>query len=70
MYRPKFVYQPVIFVILTMVAMSLELLDFPPWRRILDAHALWHFSTIALIPFWYSFLIQDAVDDGWRPEKS
>ncbi|CAG0924772.1 unnamed protein product [Notodromas monacha] len=39
--------------------MALELLDFPPFLWTLDAHALWHLSTIPLIPLWYSFVIDD-----------
>jgi hypothetical protein len=34
--------------------MALELLDFPPFLWILDAHALWHLTTVPLIPLWYS----------------
>jgi len=41
----------------------LELLDFPPigpfGLRLLDAHALWHLSTIPVVKLWYSFLIRD-----------
>ena len=33
--------------------MSLELLDFPPWRGMIDAHALWHLGTIAPTILWY-----------------
>lgn len=29
------------------LAMSLELFDFPPWARMLDTHALWHLGTVA-----------------------
>jgi hypothetical protein len=28
------------------LAMSLELLDFPPWGGYLDAHSLWHLGTV------------------------
>lgn len=52
-----------------MGAMSLELLDFPPLGRILDAHALWHAATVPIGVLWYDFLIEDALDDGWRPIK-
>lgn len=31
----------------------LQLLDFPPILWLLDAHSLWHFSTIPLPLFWY-----------------
>jgi post-GPI attachment to proteins factor 3 len=36
-----------------MLAMSLELLDFPPIWGILDAHSLWHLGTIAPTVLWY-----------------
>ena len=48
-----------------MCAMSLELLDFPPIGRILDAHALWHAATVPIGEMWYNFLIEDALDEGW-----
>ncbi|KAI9184685.1 hypothetical protein H9P43_003740 [Blastocladiella emersonii ATCC 22665] len=42
-------------------SMVLELLDFPPLAgRSLDAHALWHLSTIFIIPSWYKFIASDA----------
>ena len=68
-YRPKCASQAALGVALTMAAMSLELLDFPPFARILDAHALWHAATIPIAELWYNFLITDALDDGWRIER-
>ncbi|KAK8246906.1 Mn2+ homeostasis protein [Phyllosticta capitalensis] len=44
-------------------AMSLELLDFPPWGGMVDAHALWHAGTIIPTVWWYSFLVKDAEED-------
>ncbi|KAI7857453.1 Per1-like protein, partial [Circinella umbellata] len=38
----------------------LEVFDFPPIGRVLDAHSLWHFSTIFVAPLWYHFIIQDS----------
>jgi post-GPI attachment to proteins factor 3 len=35
------------------LAMSLELLDFPPWLGCLDAHSLWHLGTVAPTVLWY-----------------
>lgn len=35
------------------LAMSLELFDFPPWWRMLDAHALWHLGTVGPTIWWY-----------------
>lgn len=54
---------------MTMTAMGFELLDFPPIGRILDAHALWHAATVPVTEFWYGFLIEDALDEGWRAER-
>ncbi|KAF2432797.1 Mn2+ homeostasis protein Per1 [Tothia fuscella] len=45
------------------LAMSLELFDFPPWKGMLDAHSLWHLGTVGPTIWWYSFLIKDAQDD-------
>jgi hypothetical protein len=42
------------------MAMSLELLDFPPVADALDAHALWHAATILPAMWWYRFLIHDS----------
>ncbi|KIJ63364.1 hypothetical protein HYDPIDRAFT_92761 [Hydnomerulius pinastri MD-312] len=65
-YRPPFAYKAGIFVFLTTAATALELFDFPPLWRILDAHALWHLSTAPIAKFWYEFLIEDSQDEGWR----
>ncbi|KAL6546988.1 hypothetical protein OROMI_022709 [Orobanche minor] len=42
------------------VAMLLEIFDFPPYRGFLDAHALWHASTIPLTYTWWNFIKDDA----------
>lgn len=42
------------------MAMSLELLDFPPWWFIFDAHSLWHACTVPIVLMWYRFWIADA----------
>jgi hypothetical protein len=36
------------------LAMSLELLDFPPWNGLIDAHSLWHLGTVVPTAWWYS----------------
>lgn len=69
-YRPAFVNKAFVFVLLTTAATALELFDFPPWRFVIDAHALWHLSTVPITKFWYDFLVEDALDDGWRLQKS
>ena len=56
----------VVAVILVSLSMGLELLDFPPWAWILDAHALWHASTIFIIPMFYKFTVQDI---QWESSK-
>ena len=65
-YRPSYASKPAIFVLCTMFAMTFELLDFSPWFRVIDAHALWHLSTAPLAAIWYEFLIEDSLDDGWK----
>ncbi|CAM9427530.1 unnamed protein product [Ectocarpus sp. 4 AP-2014] len=47
-------------IILLNAAILLEVNDFPPLFRLLDAHAIWHFTTIPLMFHWYHFVIQDA----------
>jgi hypothetical protein len=69
-YRPSFVNKALVFVLLTTAATAFELLDFPPWMFVVDAHALWHLSTVPITKFWYDFLVEDALDDGWRLQKN
>ncbi|KAG6837238.1 hypothetical protein H0H93_012632 [Arthromyces matolae] len=68
-YRPKYANKAAVFVVLTTVATALELFDFPPWGRIIDAHALWHLSTAPIGLFWYDFLVEDALDSGWTSQR-
>lgn len=42
------------------LAMLLEIYDFPPYEGYLDAHALWHATTIPLTYIWWSFIKDDA----------
>ena len=69
-YRPAFVNKALVFVLVTTAATALELLDFPPWMFIIDAHALWHLSTVPITKLWYDFLVEDALDEGWKLQKS
>ncbi|KAL1667480.1 Per1-like-domain-containing protein, partial [Schizophyllum commune] len=65
-YRPAFVGKVALFVALTTAATALELLDFPPWGLVIDAHSLWHLATAPIAIVWYRFLIEDASDESWR----
>ncbi|RWR87591.1 post-GPI attachment to proteins factor 3-like protein [Cinnamomum micranthum f. kanehirae] len=42
------------------LAMLLEIYDFPPYEGYVDAHALWHATTIPLTYLWWSFIKDDA----------
>lgn len=44
----------------TTMAMSFELFDFPPIKRTIDAHSLWHLATAFIARGWYDFLVKDA----------
>ncbi|RDB26240.1 Protein PER1 [Hypsizygus marmoreus] len=68
-YRPSFVGKAGVFVVLMTAATTLELFDFPPWGRIIDAHSLWHLSTAPIAMLWYTFLIEDALDGSWREQR-
>ena len=49
------------FVVLSLTASALlEVFDFPALWRILDAHSLWHFSTIPCIRLYWKFLLKDS----------
>ncbi|SGY38123.1 BQ5605_C003g01962 [Microbotryum silenes-dioicae] len=54
---------PVLPLLLLPLLTSLELLDFAPigvfGLRLVDAHALWHASTIPVVSLWYRFLAED-----------
>lgn len=43
------------------VAMVLNLYDFPPYRAVVDARALWHATMIPLSYLWWSFVRDDSV---------
>lgn len=47
-------------VLLLTLAACLEILDFPPLLRALDAHALWHLATVPIAAMWYDWIIEDA----------
>jgi len=55
------------------LAPALELFDFPPLLRLVDAHSLWHCATIPLTYFWYQWLANDAREcvrtTGWHADR-
>lgn len=42
-----------------LISLPLELYDFPPIGWILDAHALWHASSLLVIVAWHKFVLGD-----------
>ncbi|CAJ2502033.1 Uu.00g048860.m01.CDS01 [Anthostomella pinea] len=54
---------PGVIVVWLGLAMSLELMDFPPLWGALDAHSLWHLGTIGPIILWYRFMVKDSQND-------
>ncbi|XP_049397059.1 uncharacterized protein LOC125861017 [Solanum stenotomum] len=42
------------------LAALLEIYDFPPYRGFVDAHALWHATTIPLTYLWWNFVRDDS----------
>ncbi|KAJ8072506.1 hypothetical protein AAF712_011199 [Marasmius tenuissimus] len=68
-YRPSFVSNAFYLVLFTTAATALELFDFQPVARMIDAHSLWHLCTIPIAAYWYRFLVQDALDDSWREQR-
>ena len=69
-YRPRFINKAAVFLVLTTAATSLELFDFPPWARIIDAHSLWHLSTAPIALKWYDYLVEESLDPSWREQKA
>ena len=57
--KRKYVWNAVISVIMLDLSVLLELLDFVPLFWTLDAHALWHLSTVPIHYFWYQFVTDD-----------
>jgi hypothetical protein len=66
-------------ILFLILASCLEVFDFPPIGRALDAHALWHAATVPLAALWYQWLVEDArectltgywIGEGIRLERS
>jgi hypothetical protein len=51
--RKQWAAWPGLIVAWIILAMSLELLDFPPVWRTIDAHSLWHLGTVGPTIWWY-----------------
>ena len=49
------------FMVTLNVAMLLEVLDFPPVWRVVDAHSLWHAATAPLTVLWFKFVAADVL---------
>lgn len=47
---------PAIIVAWIILAMSMEILDFPPWGLMIDAHSLWHLGTVGPTFWWYKYV--------------
>lgn len=62
-----YAHMPALWAVLITLAMSLEMLDFPPLFGAVDAHALWHLATIPLVANWYRFLM---LDTEWELGRS
>uniref|UniRef100_H3B6X7 Post-GPI attachment to proteins factor 3 n=1 Tax=Latimeria chalumnae TaxID=7897 RepID=H3B6X7_LATCH len=56
-----YVWKCVVVVLLLHGVALLELLDFPPFFWVFDAHAVWHMCTIPLPFLFYSFLADDSL---------
>jgi hypothetical protein len=69
-YRPSYIWKPAALGIAMICAALLEVFDFPPWRRIIDAHSLWHLATVPIIIGWYDFLLDDSLDMAWKQRIS
>ena len=53
--RRRYVWKCVAAVVWGSCTVMLELLDFPPILWLVDAHALWHLSTVPIPLLWYRY---------------
>jgi post-GPI attachment to proteins factor 3 len=65
-YRPTYVLKPALISVTIILVSGLEIFDFSPWWRIIDAHSLWHLATVPIVIAWYRFLIDDSLDGAWK----
>lgn len=68
--RRPYVWRCAVVVASLNLLLLLELGDFPPWRFLLDAHALWHLGTAPLPLLWYRFLIDDSLYELRKDSKA
>lgn len=54
--RRLWVAWPGLIVAWIVLAMGLELFDFPPWWGMIDAHSLWHLGTVLPTIWWYKWV--------------
>ncbi|PVF98271.1 Per1-like protein [Serendipita vermifera] len=64
-YRPDYAGLPLLLGVGMITAACLEVFDFPPWWRVIDAHSLWHLATIPIVLGWYRFQLLDGSDPAW-----
>ena len=53
-----------VFIVCVNLAVLLEVFDFPPVANSLDAHAMWHLTTIPLVYLFYEFVKRDVLTNG------
>ena len=58
--RKSWATWPGLIVAWVVMAMSLELLDFPPYGYMIDAHSLWHLGTVVPTVWWYKSVIRSS----------
>lgn len=55
---------PMFLGMIVIMGMALEIFDFPPIMKLVDAHSLWHLVTIIPVTFgWYEWLIWDGLEN-------
>ena len=64
-YRPH-IKKAVWVIVLSSLAVLLELGDFPPYYAIFDAHSLWHAATVPITKMWWDFIVEDCVFEYMR----
>lgn len=66
--KKMYAWKVLAFQLLAALSLILEVNDFPPLFHTLDAHSLWHLSTVPLTILFYNFVIDDCV--SLRTEES